>query len=168
MAVAGVALAVLALAAPADSQSGDPPPDDPQSCPSHDETVVIVDGRAYRWAETEARRPDGTLLFADVIRLCPVEGGGPRSLALLGGRDVLATLYVVTQRRPADEIVQLVREAPSVEGVLVGVSELPNGCGVSARFLGPTSKAVRAALTNAWNAARLTLLGAPAPDLRKR
>src|SRR5262249_4577034 len=37
----------------------------------------------YR-SETEARRPDGTLLFADVIRLCPAEGRGPRSLALLG------------------------------------------------------------------------------------
>jgi urease accessory protein len=44
---------------------------------------------------------------------------------------------------------------------------LPNGCGVSARILGPTSKTVRAALTHAWNTARLVLLGAPAPDLRK-
>jgi urease accessory protein len=120
----------------------------------------------YR-AETEARRPDGALLFADVLRLCPAEGGGPWSLALLGGRDVLATLYVVTQRRRADELVELLREASSREGVLAGVSELPNDCGVSARFLGPTSKAVRAALRHAWNDARLALLGAPAPDLRK-
>src|SRR5262249_52436051 len=37
------------------------------------------------WAETEGRRPDGTLLFADVLRLCPAEGAGPRSLGLLGG-----------------------------------------------------------------------------------
>jgi urease accessory protein len=51
--------------------------------------------------------------------------------------------------------------------VLAGVSELPNACGVSARILGPTSKTVRAALTNAWNAGRQALLGAPAPDLRK-
>src|SRR5262249_52027107 len=33
----------------------------------------------YR-AETEARRPDGTLLFADVLRLCPQDGHAPRSL----------------------------------------------------------------------------------------
>jgi urease accessory protein len=120
----------------------------------------------YR-AETEARRPDGALLFADLVRLCPGDGGGPRSLSLLGGWDVLATLYVVTQGRTAVELVELLREASFDEGVVAGISELPNGCGVSARFLGSTSKAVRAALTNAWNAARLALLGAPVPDLRK-
>ena len=119
------------------------------------------------WAETEARRPDGTLLFADVLRFRPAEGEGPRSLALLGGRDVIATLYVLTQRTCAAELVQLLRRAMSGDDVLAGVSELPNDCGVSARFLGPTSKAVRAALTSAWSAARLALLGAAAPDLRK-
>jgi len=51
--------------------------------------------------------------------------------------------------------------------VLAGVSELPNGCGVSARILGRTSRSVRTALTSAWNAVRLAVLGAPAPDLRK-
>jgi urease accessory protein len=120
----------------------------------------------YR-AETEAHRPDGTLLCADVLRLRPAEGEGPRSLALLGGSDVVATLYVLTRRTPAAELVELIREALAGGDVLAGVSELPNSCGASARLLGPTSKAVRAALTNAWNAARQELLGAPAPDLRK-
>jgi urease accessory protein len=137
---------------------------------------VVLPGRVARgelhaydlyWAETEARRPDGTLLLADTLRLRPVEGEGPRSLALLGERDVVATLYVLTQRAPAGELVELLRRALAGSDVLAGVSELPNGCGVSARFLGPTSKSVRAALANAWNAARLALLGAPAPDLRK-
>jgi urease accessory protein len=120
----------------------------------------------YR-ADTEASRPDGTLLFADVLRLRPAEGRGPRSIGLLGGSDVVATLYVVTQRAPAAELVELLRGALAGRDVLAGVSELPNGCGVSARILGPTSKTVRAALTNAWNSARLVLLGAPAPDRRK-
>lgn len=145
-----------------------------------DSTVILAElllpGRVARgelhaydiyWAETEARRPDGALLFADRIRLCPIEGAGPRSLALLGSRDVLATLYIVTQRRHPDELVGLLREAASDQDVLAGVSSLPNDCGVSARFLGATSRAVRAALTNAWDTARLALLGAPAPDLRK-
>jgi len=120
----------------------------------------------YR-SETEARRPDGTLLFADVIRLSPAEGVGPRSLALLGGRDVLATLYLVTHRQSPAALVELLREVSRCEDVVAGVSELPNGSGVAARFLGSTSAAVRAALTNAWKEARLALLGAPAPDLRK-
>jgi urease accessory protein len=145
-----------------------------------DSTVILAElllpGRVARgeihaydlyWAETEARRPDGTLLFADTLRLRPTEGKGPRSLGLLGGSDVVATLYVVTQRTSAPRLVQLIRETMTDGDVLAGVSELPNGCGASARLLGPTSKSVRAALANAWNAARLALLGAPAPDLRK-
>jgi urease accessory protein len=145
-----------------------------------DSTVILAElllpGRVARgelhdydlyWAETEARRPDGTLLFADTLRLRPTEGEGPRSLGLLGGSDVVATLYVVTQRAPAAELVERIRQALDGGDVLAGVSELPNGCGASARLLGPTSKAVRATLTNAWSAARLALLGAPAPDLRK-
>jgi urease accessory protein len=145
-----------------------------------DSTVILAElllpGRVARgeihaydlyWAETEARRPDGTLLFADVLRLRPTEGGGLGSLGLLGGSDVVATLYVVTQRASAAELVELIRQALAGDDVLAGVSKLPNGCGASARLLGPTSKAVRAAVTRAWDAARLALLGAPAPDLRK-
>jgi urease accessory protein len=137
---------------------------------------VLLPGRVARgeihaydlyWAETEARRPDGTLLFADVLRLRPTEGGGLRSLGLLGGSDVVATIYVVTQRASAAELVELIRQALAGDDVLAGVSELPNGCGASARLLGPTSKAVRAAVTTAWDAARLALLGVPTPDLRK-
>jgi len=145
-----------------------------------DATVILAElllpGRVARgeihaydlyWAETEARRPDGTLLFADLLRFRPTEGEGPQSLGLLGGRDVVATLHVVTQRVPAAELVEPLRQAMTDYGVLAGVSELPNECGASARVLGTTSKAVRAALTSAWNAARLALLGVPAPDLRK-
>src|ERR687892_1584353 len=43
----------------------------------------------------------------------------------------------------------------------------PNGCGASVRLLGARSKVVRAALRTAWSAARLALIGKPAPDLRK-
>jgi urease accessory protein len=120
----------------------------------------------YR-TETEARRPDGTLLFADTLRLNPREGGGLGSFALLGGSNVIATLYILTQRTSARELVDLLRQATSDGETLAGVSELPNHCGVSARLLGSTSKSVRATLTNAWNEARLALLGVPAPDLRK-
>jgi urease accessory protein len=120
----------------------------------------------YR-AETEVRRSDGTLLFADLLHLSPGEGDGLLSLGLLGGRDVVATLYIVTQQAAPARLVELLRPALTGDDVLAGVSELPNGCGASVRLLGATSKAVRAALTNAWTAVRLALLRAPAPDLRK-
>ena len=51
--------------------------------------------------------------------------------------------------------------------VLVGVSELPNRCGAAVRVLGPTSGTVKSTLSKAWSAARLALLGTPAPNLRK-
>src|SRR4029077_18941424 len=128
-----------------------------------DSTVILAEvllpGRVARgelhayelyWAETEARRPDGTLLFADLLRLRPMQGEGLRSLGLLGGSDVVATLHVVTQQRPADELVDLLPASLSGDDVHAGVSELPNGCGVSVRLFGRTSKTVRAALTTSW------------------
>src|SRR5262249_26893257 len=61
-------------------------------------------------AEVEARRPDGTLLFADLLRLSPSEGDGVRSLGLLGGGDVVATLYVVSRRKSTAELVEVLRD----------------------------------------------------------
>lgn len=120
------------------------------------------------WAETEVRSPDGTLLFVDVLRMRPADGEHPKSMGLLGTHDVIASLYIVTGRLEPVPLVGLLRPVLDACGdVLHGVSDLPNGCGAVVRLLGPTSRAVQAALGTAWNAARLALLGAPAPDLRK-
>jgi urease accessory protein len=120
------------------------------------------------WAETEVRRPDGQLLVADVLRLRPAAGEDPRSIGLLGAHDVVATLYVITGTMQPSGLVNLLRAAlTACSDVLAGVSELPNGCGVVVRLLARTSKAAKVALGTAWNAARLALLGAPAPNLRK-
>ena len=88
-------------------------------------------------------------------------------MGLLGGNDVVATLYVVTQRKPTEELVDVLRDSLADADLLAGVSELPNACGVAVRLLGRTSRSVRAALRQSWQASRLALLGAPAPDLRK-
>ena len=120
------------------------------------------------WAETEVRRPDRTLLFSDLLRMHPAGGDEPTAPGLLGGHDVLATLYVLTTSVAATSLVALLRAAlAGSRSVLAGVSELPNDCGAAVRLLGPTSAGVQAALRTAWSAARVDLLGAPAPDLRK-
>jgi urease accessory protein len=120
------------------------------------------------WSETEVRRPDGTLLFADVLRFSPPDGTDPASSGLCGGHDVVASLYVVAGRVDPPDLVALVRESLVVgPDVLLGVSELPNHCGIVARILGQNSQTVRAAFTNAWSEVRLLLLGAAAPNLRK-
>jgi urease accessory protein len=131
---------------------------------AHDEAHVYD----LYWAENEVQRPDGTVLFADVLRLHPGNGDDPRSIGLLGRYDVIATLYVVTRRTDPGSLVALLRaELADRLDVLAGVSELPNTCGAAVRLLGPTSKTVHSALRTAWNAARLVLIGAAAPNLRK-
>jgi urease accessory protein len=93
-----------------------------------------------------------------VLRLNPVEGDDPRSIGRLGSHDVIATLDVVAGWAVASEVIGLLRAAVAGRrDMLVGVSEPPNRCGAGVRQLGPT----------AWNADRLELLGAPAPDPRK-
>jgi urease accessory protein len=120
------------------------------------------------WAETEVRDRDGTLLFADVLRLGSGAGAEPRSIALLDGHQVLSTVYVISSRLAPDRLVTCLREALAASSdVLAGVSELPNGCGAAVRLLGPSSRCVRAATTTTWDAARTALLGVGAPDLRK-
>jgi urease accessory protein len=119
------------------------------------------------WSETEARRPDGTLLFADVLRM-GTQAAHPKSPGLLGPYDVVTSLYVVSGRVDPAELTETLRRAGAQEqDVLVGVSELPNGCGTSVRLLGAASKPVLRAAAALWNAARLAVLGIPAPDLRK-
>jgi urease accessory protein len=119
----------------------------------------------WYWAETEVCRPDGTLLFADQLRMSPGDGDDPRSMGRLGAHDVIATLHVIAT---ADSLVARLRSAlATCPDVLAGVSELPNRGGVAIRLLGPTSKTVQAAVRTTWNAARLALLGVPAPNRRK-
>jgi urease accessory protein len=120
------------------------------------------------WAETEVSRPDGTLLFSDVLRFSPMDGESPKSAGLLGTYDVVATLYVITRQVDPLAMVALLRSAlATCPDVAAGLSELPNGCGTAVRVLGPTSKAVQYASIAAWNAARLEVLRVPAPNLRK-
>lgn len=148
---------------------------DPDSTVMLSDTLLpgrIAHGEAHAydlyWAETEVRRPDGTLLFADVLRLHPAAGDDPKSIGLLGSYDVLATLYIITRQVDPAALVCLMRSVlAACPAVLAGATELPDGCGTSIRLLGTSSTAVQAALRSAWSAARLELLGAPAPNLRK-
>jgi len=148
---------------------------DPDSTVILGETLLpgrVAHGEAHAyelyWSETEVRSADGRLLFADVLRLRPGGGDDPRSIGLLGPHDVVASLYVVSAwTNPATLVASLRLALAACPDVLAGVSELPNGCGVAVRLLGPNSKAVKAAQRMAWSSARLVLLGAVAPNLRK-
>lgn len=122
-------------------------------------------------AETSAHALDGALLTADTVRLQP-QTGSPKAAALLGSFEALGVLFIFSRQYPLARLTTILRgalaaDARAARQTMVGVSELPNECGVSVRILGPTGAAVEHARTVAWNAARLALLGAPAPNLRK-
>jgi urease accessory protein len=131
--------------------------------------VARGEAHAYTiyYTDLEVYTPEGVLLFADRIVLEPA-AASPRSPGRLGPYDVLASLYVVTRQIPAPDLAAALHDGLAAQGaVLAGVSELPNGCGVAVRLLGPTSLEVKNAVHLAWNTARLMLIGVPAPDLRK-
>lgn len=138
---------------------------------------ILLPGRTARdevlaydvyWAETEACDPHGVLLFSDRLQLRPGELDDPRSPGMLGGYEVLASLYVISPRMSPPVLVTALRESlAGIPDVLAGVTELPAGRGAAVRILGRTSRAVQAAMHGAWERARIGLLGAPAPNLRK-
>jgi urease accessory protein len=119
------------------------------------------------WSELDVLDQDGHLLFSDLLRLLPGETS-PHSPVLFGAHDVVASLYVITDRVGPDHVAETLRATTSeLPEVLAGVSELPNGCGAGLRVLARTSMSAKAAVRSAWAAAHEELLGTPVPDLRK-
>ncbi|WP_405000616.1 urease accessory protein UreD [Kitasatospora cathayae] len=117
-------------------------------------------------SDLEVRRPSGELVALDTVRLEPA-GGGVAGPAVLGGHDVLSSLYVLSPLAPAARIADVLHEALAGSGLLYGVSVLPQDSGAWLRLLDSDTRACAAALRAAWDAVRRLLIGAPAPDLRK-
>jgi urease accessory protein len=119
-------------------------------------------------ADLEVRRPGGSVVAVDRVRLVPSDGatGG---LAVLGDRDVLSMLYVVTPLAPADELADLLHSelSRSDPGLAAGVSTLPGDVGVWLRIVGDDARSVMHAQATAWQAVRLRLTGRRAPVIRK-
>lgn len=146
---------------------------------------ILTAGRVARgenWAvdayvsAVEIARPDGTPLAVDTTLITRDQAGHP---LVAGAADAIGTLFVVAPG-PADELATVMRaaadeaagaaargsDAPDA-AVRCGVSTLPDGCGAWLRVLGRGQENVEAAVRAVWSAARVHLLGAPAPDLRK-
>ncbi|ANH93901.1 urease accessory protein UreD [Streptomyces sp. NPDC058319] len=117
--------------------------------------------------DLEIRRPDGTLLAVDTLRLRPDGPGGVSGPGVFAGHDHVASLFVVSARRPAAEIAGTLHRALTGRGVLHGASVLPYDCGAWVRILAHEQPRLAGARHAAWDAVRRLLIGHPAPDLRK-
>jgi len=92
----------------------------------------------------------------------------PRRAGLLGGHGYLASLFAVAPAGDSEALATSVTEAlAGVPDCVAGAGTLPGELGVLARILAPNGIVVRRALTAAWTAARLALLGSPPPETRK-
>ena len=133
----------------------------------------VAHGERYAYqifaTDVEIRRPDGTIVVLDRVRLSPGDTGVD-GLAVLAGRDALAMLYVVTPLKPAQEVADLLHQVltdVADEDILFGVSVLPYDAGASLRMVGDDTVALAAAHTAAWSAVHEFLTGNAAPRMRK-
>ncbi|GAA3863144.1 urease accessory protein UreD [Leifsonia kafniensis] len=120
-------------------------------------------------SDFEVRRPDGTLVALDRVRLCPTDSD-VNGVAVLGGFDVLAMLYVLTPlisaSELADQLHSALAEAYGAE-LLFGVSVLPGESGVWLRLLSNDTVLVARASALAAGFVHELLTGIPAPASRK-
>jgi urease accessory protein len=92
----------------------------------------------------------------------------PCRAGVLGDYAYVASLFAVAPRRDCEALARTVSEA--IEGIadcLSAAAILPSNSGVLARILAPSGIPATRALEAAWSAARLMLLGGPAPRRRK-
>jgi urease accessory protein len=126
-------------------------------------------------SDLEVRRPGhvGVPVAFDRVRLVPRHGhvGG---IAVLGGRDIVSTVYVLTPRVPAKEVADALLEATTRavdqsddESARFGVSVLPGDGGAWLRFVGDDTITSSAVQTAAAAAVHELITGCPAPVIRK-
>lgn len=117
-------------------------------------------------SDLEVVRPDGSPLLVDRVRLVP----GAPGQAGMAGRDIMASLYVISPLQPAGVLADHLHEALAPmtdDDTLFGVSVLPADCGAWVRLLGDDTVQLQRMTTVAWQATRELLLGVPAPRIRK-
>lgn len=117
-------------------------------------------------SETRIQDPAGKLLACDRFR---IEGSQlARGLAGVAGTSTAqGSLFVVTGTIPATQIVAAIRQALVLPGIYAGAALLPNRSGAWARILANDAAALKAAMFQAWSAARNILTGSPPVQRRK-
>lgn len=136
------------------------------------DTLLLHDPKGgdgvFDWLRSETRieDPSGKLMACDRFR---IEGAQlARGLAGVAGTSAAqGSLFVVTATKPASELVTAMREALVLPGVYAGAALLPHRAGAWARILATDATALKAAMFQAWAAARHILTGSLPVQRRK-
>jgi urease accessory protein len=134
------------------------------------ETLIFHDPKgehgAFEFLEsaTVVRDRAGDLLVCDRFK-CSGSDLARALPGINGAYATQATLFALTMARPANALVDALRQALSrIEGVYAAASALPNSTGAWVRVLAHDAIGARAALHAAWAAVRTEITGlAPAP-----
>ena len=109
----------------------------------------------------------GGRFFQDNILLSP-KRSNLQVQGLFGEFNTLGNLYLVTSTVNCTKLAEMIyRAVANQKNVLAGTSTLPGEKGVLVRALGNDSKSVRDVLNAAWDTVRRSVLGVPAPRMRK-
>lgn len=110
---------------------------------------------------TRAYRADGEPLFCEKMVIEPKRQAVCR-LGAMGRYDIFATAIILTPQAEAERIYSLVN-ATMGHRVAVGISHLPNGCGVICRIMGDDSADVKRRLRDICSTVRECVKQRPMP-----
>lgn len=112
---------------------------------------------------TEARRPDGTLLFAERLLIDPMRDGLRRA-GVMGDFDVFGNVVLCTTPDAAGRIHDRVEaKVDAAQGIACGACRLPNDAGLVFKVLGRSTAQVTAKVREFWAVARHEITGAGMP-----
>lgn len=113
---------------------------------------------------TKAHRPDGTPLFREKLVATPKEKT-VRNIGGMHGYDVFANVIVLTPMEDADRIYEKTQALIDRDRELaVGISYLPNKCGLIFKVLGAETQPVKQAIRDFCSIVRMQVKGKPLPE----
>ena len=111
---------------------------------------------------TRACRPDGEELFCEKMIIEP-KRQAVDIRGIMGSYEIFATALILTPHTVTEQIYQLIA-ATADSDMAVGVSHLPNGCGLICRILGRESSDVKRRLRSICSTVREQVKARPMPD----
>lgn len=113
---------------------------------------------------TQARRPDGTLLFREKMVVTPTQKT-VRSIGMMHHYDVFANAIVLTPPQDAMQIyAQTQAFINSNPHLAVGISHLPNECGLILKVLGEETQPIKKIIREFASIVRMQIKGKPLPE----